>query len=494
MRRAIPELSVLIPLEDPRGDGAKHLRTWSAEQSLDRERYQLVLASGGDDEAAESRARAELAPHDALDRAPGQSLIGLWNAAAARADADWLLLTENHCEADPACLAAVARAIAERGDDHEAFTLEHGHITATATGDLNARWFDEVYEDWARPGQWTRLNLVGFVIRRDAFEGAGGLEPDYGLFSAPFLSARLDDQGARVGHVPEARVLHVHPDEIHEHHEHSADFAWGECEARRREGRDFFERYFGAAPGWVDQAPYQPRLARQELRALCSCAARAAIRGRRDLPWLFRELLGRVPGALTGPRLRELGLRLDFSVSEYVAAKLPAPPDVRWRAFLRAQDRVLGLTQSRWVSQRGGGASPRPGVAGEQTVETLAHDALMGVHALERHDRGAFRWTEPVATLRLARPGGPSRLRLATNGLRGTPHEHVRAVYLDGHKLPATGIASDGAALVVDLPAGRPGETSTLTLLSRPLEPRRLGSSDTRRLGLPVFGVALQEA
>ena len=464
-----PELSVLIPLEDPRGDGAEHLRTWGSEQSLDRGRYQLVLASAGDHPSAEERAQAELAPHDVLERRPGASLIELWNIAAARADSDWLILTENHCEADPACLAVVAEAIAERGDDHDAFTLEHGHITATATGDLNARWFDEVYEDWAQPGQWARLNLVGFAIRRDAYERAGGLEPDYGLFSAPLLSARLDDLGARIDHLPEARVLHVHPDEIREHHDHSADFAWGECEARSREPQGFFERYFGP-DGQADRL--EPRRARQTARVLASAGGHAVAARRRDVPWLARELATRLPALLGAARMLELRERVDFTLSEYTAAKLPAPPDVRWRAFLRAQERILKLTRLRWLRERG---SPSPG--------------LTGVHDLEHNDQGSFRWTEPVATIQVRTPG---ELRLDTGGLRGVPHEHVSAAYLDGRRLAPGSVRSEGSTLVVELPAG--GPQATLTLVSRPFEPRRHGSDDPRRLGLPVFAVSLPEA
>src|SRR6476659_1726021 len=92
-----PVVSVLVPLEDTRGDVAEHLRTWTHAQELARDRFQVVLAGAGSDPEGERRLEEHLAPQDALVRVPGAGLIDLWNAAAARADAGWLVFTEAHC-------------------------------------------------------------------------------------------------------------------------------------------------------------------------------------------------------------------------------------------------------------------------------------------------------------------------------------------------------------------------------------------------------------
>ena len=39
------KLSVVIPLVDARGDIARHVRSWTAGQTLPRERFQVILAS-----------------------------------------------------------------------------------------------------------------------------------------------------------------------------------------------------------------------------------------------------------------------------------------------------------------------------------------------------------------------------------------------------------------------------------------------------------------
>ena len=487
----VPELSVLIPLEDARGEAGEHLRTWLQEQSLSRQRYQVVLAGTGEDPEGEALVEDMLGPGDALIRVPGAGLIELWNAAAERADADWLLLTENHCEGDPACLAAVLRAIDER-PEHDAFTLEHGHITVSATGELNARWFDEIYDEWTQPGEWARLNLVGFAIHRRAWKEGGGLDPRYGLFSAPLLSARLDQQGARIGHVADARVLHVHPDDIAEHHHYSVEYARGECEARLREDPFLCDRYFGPAGPWRNRLLLEPATARQAVRVLGSSAARALVRRRPELPWLARELAARAPAALAGARPYALRDRFLFVLNERAAKQLPLAPEARWRAFLRAQDRIVQhsmLTSAeRHLSPP---AAPVPW-EGDRPVESLDDMTLSGVHGLEAKGERWFRWTHPLAVIRVSH-SGQADLRIDTGGVRPSPLSYVRGAYADGRRLDPQSLREEGDVLVVPLPeAEADGAPTAVTLLSRPLEPARSGSSDPRRLGVPIFSLGLE--
>jgi hypothetical protein len=81
--QSTPEFSVLVPLEDPRGDVVEHLRTWTLGQTFARERYQVVVASDAADPQLEAKVAAELAAHDAVVQAPGGNLIDLWNASSA---------------------------------------------------------------------------------------------------------------------------------------------------------------------------------------------------------------------------------------------------------------------------------------------------------------------------------------------------------------------------------------------------------------------------
>src|SRR3954454_11611799 len=241
---------------DERGEAAAHLRSWTDEQTLARDRYQIVVGSSAEDPVAECEVADLLRDDDVLARGPGTRGVALWNVAAAAASARWLLLTEMHCVGDPGCLAELAAAV-EADPSLGAATLDHGHIIEARCGRLLARWFDDVYARWSEPGQWRHLNLVGVAIRRDVFEAAGGLDPRYGMFCAFLLSARLHRRGIGVGHVPGARISHVHNDTLRAHHEFTADHARGECEARATQGEEFCECYFGYDPVWANRLPYR---------------------------------------------------------------------------------------------------------------------------------------------------------------------------------------------------------------------------------------------
>jgi len=492
-RRSGPVLSVLVPLHDARGDAVDHVRTWTHAQTFPRDRYQVVVASDGRDPALERRLAPLLAPHDALSRRPGVEGVGLYDAAAAEARAPWLLLTESHCLADPRCLERTASTIEARPELHAA-TLEHGHVTPGAVGRMGARWFDEVYARWAAPGEWVRLNLVGFAVCRRAYEAAGGLEPRYGLFAPALLAARLHESGARVGHVAGGRIFHVHEPDIQEHHAHSADYARGECLARAEHDARFCERYFGHADEWANRLRYRAEVARSLAAVLTRALLRAGGRRRGEWRWVAAELAARLPACVAGVGPYALWERLALAANEVAAGGIPLPARWRFSAYLRAQERVVRL--ARLQSVRGGTGPARPAVlgAGCWPVEELDGDALVGAHGLERHDGRWFRWTAPVAAFRLAVPPGDHVLSLDTGGLRGAPLGYVRDVYAGPRRIPRASLRQDGLRLTVPLGTARGARTAPagVIVLCRPLEPRRNGARDARALGMPVFSVELQ--
>jgi hypothetical protein len=487
-------LSVLVPLIDPRGDAIDHLRTWTHEQTLPRERYQLVITSAGEDPDVEDQVAEMLAPHDRLERVPGANVFALWHAAAAKADTPWLLLTENHCEADPACLATVVDAL-ESDPEVDALTMEHGHITENRAGELAAQWFERVYEDWSRPERWTkehRLNPVGCVVNRRAYEEAGGINARYGDFSMALLSARLHERRARIGHAP-AQVLHVHVDDIKEHHKHSADYAYGECVARQTEDQQFLERYFGHGTVLRNRIRYRPEFARRASRVLADSAARALVRRPRELRWLMRELAARAPASVAGPAPSILWERLAFVTTEYASTHLPLSPHGRWWSYLRAQRGAVRLTHLHWISEHPEALAPPQAVDGSRPVEELGPHELAPVHTLERHGDRTFRWTEPTTQLRLRTPEDRATLRLDTGGLRGSALHYVRGVYVDGRRVAPGALREEGTVLLIPLPrAARGSEAVHVTVLARPLEPISRGPIDPRRLGLPLFSVEVR--
>ena len=284
---------------------------------------------------------------------------------------------------------------------------------------------------------------------------------------------------SRARRVPR-RGCHIQCDEIAEHHEHSADYTGGESEARSSLSAEFAERYFGYRPLVWNRRALGRRHARRTSVLLVREIVRRAAGRRGDGRWLSREFASRLPEALAGIQPRRRLADLAFRWSEFVANSRWVPAERRYRAYLRAQERVTRLAQLRWIENRNEGTPPalHPGV---HSIETIGEGTMVGVHGIESHDGRRFRWSEPVLTIRLSSPNG-GELRIDTQGLRGAPLACVAAGYVGSRRLREGEIREDGSDLVISLPGG----SVELTLLCRPLP---AGRNERRLLGLPIASV-----
>ncbi len=477
----------MIPLTDARGDAVEHIRTWTHGQSLVRDRYQVAIASDGEQPEVDRAVAATLEPHDSFEVIAGASLLRLYNAAAAAASSPWLLVTENHCRGEPDCLERALEGIDET-PGLEGARIGHGHVRPGVTGELGARWFDDVYAQWSRPDDWTRLNLAGFLIRRDAFESGGGLDERYGLFAPALLAAELSERGARLGDLSQARIRHVHVDAIGEHHGHSANWARGESEARTSLDPEFAERYFGHQHLLWNRAAFRRPVARRTASILARELRRSALADRRDLRWLLGELGSTLPRATAGVRPGRSWARTVFRWNE-LAARIPWSRSRRYAHYLRAQDEVVRLTQLDWIDGHPGGDAP-PLSPGIHPIESIPEGVIIDVHGLEQHDGRPFRWSEPVVTLRVDPSARGGELRIDTGELRASPRTSVIGAYLGEKRLRSSGLSERGGILAVPIP-DLPGD---LTLVIRPLEAAGTEPRDERGLGLPIFSLELLTA
>jgi hypothetical protein len=481
-----PQITVVYPNFDPRGQAADRVRTWTHGQTLARERYRVVVASGSTDTSQEQEVAQLLGPCDELFRVPGACDVTLWNAGAARAGTPWLVFTEGHALADTRCLEALARWIAAN-PNAEAGNFDVGHDESYLLGRISRRWFDMIHACWRAPGEWPRLIHTGCAIRADLFEAIGGFEPEYGEFAPALLSARLHARRIRIGEVPGAAVLHIDRERIQGHHADTANYAHNELKARSCIDPVFFERYFGHSPAWANQHREQPRVALSMAQAVAA-AVGAHPRRAGELAALLCRLAATV---LAGVAPRVALHRLAVSLDEFSFERLPLPAAWRWSRYLRAHARVVRLAQLEWIRQWK--SRPVIPLASDRVpVQRLVPDTLIGVHALEEHRGRLFRWTEPVALLRLPPREQEYEIRIETAGIRGDPLAAVIAVVLNRRVLPRESLTSDAdGTLIIRLPASQSAAAASgLTLICAALAPTRAGSSDTRLLGLPILSIA----
>jgi hypothetical protein len=479
------ELAVVCPLEDARGDIVEHLQTWLRDQGLPRDRYQLVVAGSGDHPDVERDVAAILAPHDSFVAAPGASLVELYAAAADAASAPVILLTEAHITARPGCLAPVVAAFAA-DPKLAAATLNFHNRCNSPMAELVERWVTQALDDWHRGG-WIRFNATAVAIRADALSRAGGIDARLDVWAFQTLSARLHAQGERVARLEGDFLDHTLEDAISDQLWFARHWTEGEC-VLRAEDPEFCERYFGPAGLWDRRLVYRPEVARSMLSALT-----AAIRhDPRHAGWLTRELVARLPAGVAGARPRLAWERSSAAWNGALASAKVLPRKLRWRNFVAAQEGTVAAARLRQGAKLNGLPDP---VAESKVAAERLEGVLIGDHGFEQNGDRRFRWTEPVALLRLA-PSGDSVLRMDTAGLRGHPLDSLHGVYVDGEQLPGELVTGDAETLEVQLPARLADAvaSSGVVFICRPLVPSREGSSDSRRLGIPIAEVELKSA
>ena len=96
-----PDSSVLLPLQEDRGEGEACVRAWSRDQTISRERYELVVLAPGLDPLLEQAVRPMLEPGDQWIVHATPSEWELFNMGAERARGRFVFPTEAHCVPSP---------------------------------------------------------------------------------------------------------------------------------------------------------------------------------------------------------------------------------------------------------------------------------------------------------------------------------------------------------------------------------------------------------
>lgn len=484
-----PLLTVIFPVFDVRGDVAERVRLWTEQQDLDGRLYCVLVVAGTGTNLDEAPLRRVLRSQDVILRVPGTGRdADYWNAGAQEANTPWLLFVEAHGLPKRGSLSALAAWITANPDGEACnFRIENleGHRIAL----LMRRWFVEIQASWAASSTWRRLHRTAFAIRCDVFEDVGPLEPEYGQFAPPLLSARLNQRDYVISALP-ASVMHDDSREISAHHDDTADYVRGEMDARIANDPAFFEKYFGPSPGQGPTMILSARHARSLVRGLVV----AALHRRREALYLLKQAFAFWPAASTSLRDRARLLAAWTRADEFLVMSLPVAGETRWNRFLKAHRRLIRTGQMLWMARH-----PLPplhtGVGRRRwPIVTIIRHAIVGLHALERQDEEDFRWTLPVFLLRLALVAGKGVLTLETRNVRPRVNVSDIVVVVGGRMLSSEDIALDDAGnlrVSINAPSAQPGEIDVVVIVRELSEPDADGALG-RRLGLPLFSVSLE--
>jgi hypothetical protein len=495
--KAVPgeiDLSVVVTLMDSRGQVEECLSSWTQSQTLGRDRYEVIVVASGREPEIEAVARGLLTTGDSLLRFEAPNELALHDFGARKARGRWLLFTEAHCQADPGCLAALLAYLQTHADRYSGACIR---TTSDGSADpiarLEERWYQEGFAAWSQEADWRKFTIRGTAVLRQAFAKVGGFKVEYGCFAEVLLAAELDAAGYRLGYAPAASVKHYNSTRIGELLAYVREYREGEVAFRFRNASGGLGRYFGWSGSWQEQKPAD------RARAL-ACAARslsramvrpwrpgAAAKARAALDALLRFPIDRLSGGRAG--LLQAGLA--YAEARLAFAWPGGDFERRYRRYCRLWDAAGELARRRALRRQSLNVSSTSPMPTSATLDyrpgEMPSDGLIGFHAPEQFEGRRFRWSSPLALIRLKLPPGPYSVRLDLGDPGAGLASEFVDLYLDGRLLRREGRAKAAQGLYL---AG-PGEFRTrppenLILVSGRI---RAGSPEIRALGVPVFGI-----
>jgi hypothetical protein len=487
-----PEISVVIPFDDPRGD-PRFINSWTHEQTCAPERFEVIVITSGAAPGLDAQLRAHLRPDDKLIHASASSRFGYYDPGARIARGRLLLLTEDHCVADRRCLETTLDSFAAHPDLCGGF-LEAGHINTTHFAHAEQRLYDKMFaEHWSRPEYWDKVRIRGTALARDAYWAAGGIIDRYDHFAETLLSARLHTGGHRMGYVPGAIVSHVNTTSFSMMEYEVGRFAAGEFCYRAESVEPHLEPFLGLPTAWSQHHLRSPRLAKRAARALSLVmhesrrrgdrrAARALAACRRDA--LLDTHCGRrwrmvvARGAIALARVRYAWRRGDESRRADAVAE-----------FWRAANELGRLRASALLAQPPRGIPVDPDH--ELPIGGTSSRDLIGFHAAEVHQGISFRWSSPVAVVPVELAAGDFEISIDTASLRGPQCDFPVLLMWNDAVIPATSLrVSEGCIRgMVTADMFVQDEPQHLLIASAPPPRTRGGPVDPRPLGMPIRAI-----
>lgn len=488
------DLSVVIPLYDKRVSEEACLESWCRNQTLPRERYEVIVTSNGADPDADRRVEKFLTGPDRLVSSPGVNMAALYDLGCREARAPIIFVTELHCIAEDDCLEQVHSYLAENEDLAGACVKTYGGCPNTFAK-VEETLFDGYFKGWSSPESWMKVLLRGFAIRKNVYLDAGGFDPRYNRFADTLLGAKLHKAGYRLGYAEKARLEHFYSTSYRQFYTPVAETTADNCRYRLVNPEDFADEYFGTHPDWSERQSSNPRNIRKALRHYLGSLFRSLRHPGNSPEWteeanaeLLRmaqaSLFGQLPRRISGQfRVWHEALRcwLHRNDLEELIQVYPC-----------AYNRIETLERLRYIARFVHPTQIQVAMRKSYSAADLSDDQLVGFGRLETWNEEGFRWSSAAGIIFLSLPRNRYRLRVPTNALRGHPRAYILDVYFNDRRLKVDFIDQ---ALVCEVPpeSFEEGETQTLTFTSIPVKQSEMDPSDDRCLGVPVFGVYFQE-
>jgi hypothetical protein len=489
------DFSIVLTLMDDRGHTTECLSSWTRGQTLGRERYEVIVVASGREPEVEARARPLLTSGDRMLRFEATNELALQDFGARQARGKWLLFTEAHCVAEPDCLAELLAYL----QTHEA-QFAGACIRSKSDGSshplcrLEERWYRDGFAAWSREGDWRKVTIRGTAVRRDAYEQVGGFKSEFGCFGEILLAAELDASGYRLGYAPAAAVKHYNSTSLHEVLAYIREYRAGEVAYQSQCSDEQSEAYFGGTHTWDKAGAAERELAlRCAVSSLFHAIAHPFRAGSAAMACTMLEVLSRwALDAVSAGRAELIRASAACAWARGLFAWPWSDGDERYRRFCRLWEVTGDLARQRALYRRKSSAEAQDRTVPSQRFEYRPGGepagGLIGFHARETFDGQPFRWSSPLALVRVAMPPGDYEVRLDTKDIRNCQRPGLLGIYLNGRRMPPVeGCMAGQIAFRAEHTMFRVGAPQFVVLTSGRI--CTVGSAERRALGVPVFAI-----
>jgi len=455
---AVPLFSVVIPLEFHRDLWKKCLHAWQA-QSIAVSDYELLLVCPPN--FSDRKALEEfLAGTDSVCRvleSDCQHDMGLCAFGAKHARGQYLFFTESHCWPERDVLALSGEAFEEHRE-WAGFSCRSLPVTVSRLGEAEAELYGADINDGMTVHPWRKILDQCFVTRRDAYTRAGGFKPDFGHFAEWALSANYHALELFVGYLPEARFSHPYSGNLNRLRHFTLDFVRGETKYLSEAASEPGSHLIEVSDERMNQGNFERSLARALLkRALRHARLWTAMRWL--TPAIFGDRLRRATSwfGVIGGYVR-VAAAIPFSSKQKLNTAFK-----KYSAALIHHQRLSSIADER---NRNGGSD------------------RAGFHSIESLNGMQFRWSEPMAIVRIDLPAGR-----ATIGIDYLPFVELSTTkelrfQLNGHQVSAADVRLEPDRIVVTAHVDKAHRSTLSWMCSRVDAP-----NDPRALGLPIATV-----
>ncbi len=457
---AVPLFSVVIPLEYHRDLWDKCLRAWLM-QSLANSEYELLLICppGFSERDYLENLLSETNNVWRVVESDHKHDMGLCAFGAQHARGRYLFFTESHCWPASDVLALCVQAF-EQHHDWSGLSCRSSPVTATRRGEAEAAMYVADIDHGMTVHPWRKILDQCFVTRREVYARCGGFKPEFGHFAEWALAANYHALGFFVGYLPAAHFSHPYFGDLRGLRLFTSDFVGGETrylfDAASEPGSPLIE----VPDEWMTEGNFDASLARALLKT--------AIRHRKP-----RTALRWLTPAIFGDRLCRT---------------------TSWFGMIASHVRVFAAMP--FSSRRKRSAAFKnysAAVIHHQRLSSIAHErkrrggsARAGFHPIESVDGTQFRWSEPVAMVRIDLPAGRANIVIDCLTFAAILTMKELRFRLSGKEVADADVLLEPHRIVISAHADKAHASTLSWICSRVHAP-----TDSRVLGLPVTRISI---